>query len=272
MLGGAERILAGLSTAFIGRNLVYLPETGSTNDEARRLAEAGAPEGTLVLAEHQTAGRGRLGRRWEAPAGSSLLLSLIFRPDLAPNQVQRLTMACGLAVTDAVERQTGLAAGLKWPNDIVVGGAKAGGMLTEVGLRGSRLEYVVVGIGLNVNLDPQHLPPGLLMPATSLSHALGQPVDRLALLWAFLSAVEMRYLALRAGCLPHTEWAQRLVTLGQLVTVSAPGMCVEGVAEGVNADGALLVRRDDGRLETVLAGDVTLRGKDNLPWLDIYPI
>lgn len=259
MPGGVEQVLAGLGTAFVGRPLIYLAEAGSTNDEARRLAEAGAPEGTLVLAEHQTAGRGRLGRRWEAPPGSSLLLSLLFRPDLVPAQVQRLTMICGLALVEAIAGQTGLAVGLKWPNDLVVGGAKVGGMLTEIGLSGGRLEYVVVGIGLNVNLDPGQLPPGLLMPATSLSHALGRPVDRLALLGAFLQAVEVRYQALRAGHSPHGEWAQHLVTLGQPVTVSGTGLFLQGVAEGVNADGALLVRRDDGRLETVLAGDVTLR-------------
>ena len=254
-----EMIQAGLETSFVGRKVVYLSETGSTNDEARRLARAGAPQGTLVLADYQTAGRGRLGRRWEAPAGSSLLLSLLFRPDLAPHQAGRLTMLCGLAVADAIEEQTGLAVGLKWPNDILLGGAKAGGILTEIEVSGSWLEYGVVGIGLNVNLDPRQLPDGLLMPATSLSHALGRPVDRLALLWALLKAVERRYLALQSGHSPHAEWAQRLVTLHQPVIVSAAGLSLEGIATGVDADGALLVRLDDGHLERVVAGDVTLR-------------
>ena len=132
----AKAIVEGLDTQFVGRNPVYLPTVGSTNDEARRLAQAGAPEGTLVIADCQTAGRGRLDRRWEAPPGSSLLLSLLFRPPLAPHQVQQLTMVCGLAVVDAIEAATGLRAGLKWPNDVLIGEAKAGGILTEIVLAG----------------------------------------------------------------------------------------------------------------------------------------
>jgi BirA family biotin operon repressor/biotin-[acetyl-CoA-carboxylase] ligase len=253
----AEGIRAGLDTASFGRNLLYLPETRSTNDEARRLAKGGAPEGTLVIADYQTAGRGRLDRRWDAPPGSSLLMSLLFRPALAPHQVQRLTMICSLAVADAVESETRLRVGLKWPNDVVVGGAKVGGILTETGLIGSQVDYAVVGIGLNVDLEPSRLPRLLLMPATSLSHLLGRRVARLPLLWGFLRALEGRYLALKTGHSPHAEWATRLVTLGETVTVDVAGTGVQGVAEGVDPDGALLVRLADGRLETVVAGDVT---------------
>jgi BirA family biotin operon repressor/biotin-[acetyl-CoA-carboxylase] ligase len=255
----AQDIRAGLETGFVGQNVVYLPETGSTNDEARRLAEAGAPEGTLVITDHQTAGRGRLNRRWEAPPGCCLLMSLLFRPELAAYQIPRLTMVCGLALAEAIESETRLAVGLKWPNDVLIEGAKVAGMLTEVGWSGSRLDYVVVGMGLNANLDPERLPGDLLMPATSLSRALGRPVGRLPLLHSFLRAVERRYLALKGGHSPHVEWAGRLVTLGKPVTVSGAGAVLSGVAEGVTADGALLIKLPDGSLETVLAGDVTLR-------------
>jgi BirA family biotin operon repressor/biotin-[acetyl-CoA-carboxylase] ligase len=257
----AEGIRRRLDTAFLGQSLVYLPETGSTNDEARRLAQNGAPEGTLVLTEHQTSGRGRLERRWEAPPSSSLLMSLVFRPPLAPHEVQRLTMVCGLAVVDAVESEAGLHVGLKWPNDVVVGSAKVAGILTEIGSTGNKVDYVVVGLGLNVNLDPAWLPEGLLGPATSLSRELERPVARLPLLWALLQAMETRYMALRAGHSPHAEWAKRLVTLGQQVTIKMTGAVLEGVAEGVNADGALLVRLDNGCLETIVAGDVMLRSR-----------
>ncbi len=257
----AEGIRRGLHTAFLGQDLVYLPETGSTNDEARRLAQNGAPEGTLVLTDHQMSGRGRLDRRWEAPPGSSLLMSIVFRPPLAPHEVQRLTMVCGLAVVDAIESETGLQAGLKWPNDVVVGQAKVAGILTEIGLQGRNVDFVVVGLGLNVNLNPARLPSGLLVPATSLSHELERPVARLPLLLALLQAMETRYTALKAGRSPHLEWAGRLVTVGRAVTVSTTGDSLEGVAEGVNENGALLVRLDNGRLETVMAGDVTLRSR-----------
>ena len=126
----SQSIREGLRTTFVGHHLVYLPEVESTNEVARRLGQEGAPEGTLVVADYQSSGRGRLGRRWQAPPGSSLLLSLLFRPPLAPGQMQRLTMACGLAVADAIRALTCLEVGLKWPNDVVVGGQKAGGIMT----------------------------------------------------------------------------------------------------------------------------------------------
>ena len=251
--------LDGLQTEFVGRNFVYRPAIGSTNDEARRLARAGAPEGTLVVTDYQTSGRGRLDRRWEAPPGSSLLMSLVFRPNLAAHQVQRLTMICGLAAVDAIEAETRLQVGLKWPNDLVVGGAKLGGILTEIELDGSRVDHVVVGMGLNVNLDPVQLPKDLLVAATSLSQVLGREVPRLPLLRELLRTIEVRYKALQAGQLPQAEWAARLVNLGQPVSVSAMDSRLAGMAEGVNEDGALLVRLPDGRLETVLVGDVTLQ-------------
>ena len=252
-------IRRGLSTGFVGQKVIYRSQIGSTNDEARRLAMEGAPEGTLVITEFQSAGRGRMDRDWIAPPGSSLLISILFRPAIAAHQVQRLTMSCGLAVVSAIEEQTGLRADLKWPNDLVISGAKAGGILTEIGLEGTGVDYAVVGIGLNVNLDPNHLPDKLAMPATSLSHELGTKVDRLPLLRTLLQTVEERYLALHEGRSPHREWAARLVTLGKPVTVTATGSVLEGTAEGVDADGALLVRLADGRLERVLAGDVTIR-------------
>ncbi|MBN1136311.1 MAG: biotin--[acetyl-CoA-carboxylase] ligase [Anaerolineae bacterium] len=256
----AEGILAGLKTRLVAQNLIYLPVVDSTMDEARRLAEQGAPDGTLVLTDYQTAGRGRLDRRWQAPPTSSLLLSFIFRPAIAPHQVQQLTMLCGLAVAESVEAQTSLPVGLKWPNDLETGGAKVGGILTEIELSGVRVSYAIVGIGLNVNLDPQQLNEPVLARATSLSTELGRPVARLPLLWAVLRAVEARYLVLGAGAPRlHAEWAKRLVTLGRMVTVSTGDATWEGVAEGVDADGALLVRRIDGSLERIIAGDVTVR-------------
>jgi BirA family biotin operon repressor/biotin-[acetyl-CoA-carboxylase] ligase len=257
----ARSIEAGLDTKTMGRNLLYLAETRSTNDEARKLADAGVAEGTLVITDYQSAGRGRLERRWEAPPGSSLLTSLIFRPALAPGQLQRLTMICGLAVLDAIEVETGLRAGLKWPNDVVIGDAKVGGILTESGFRGERVEYVVVGVGLNVNLEPDKLGEGLLMPATSLAAAVGRKVARLPLLWAFLHAVEERYERLGCGDSPQQAWAERLVTVGRRVRVSAAGAVLQGIAEGVDGDGALLVRLANGEVQRVVAGDVTLRAE-----------
>ncbi len=257
-----ERIRAALGMAWAGRHVVYCPAVDSTNDEAKRMAEAGAPEGTLVVADYQEAGRGRLGRRWWSPPGSSLLLSLVFRPTfLAPHQAQRLTMICSLAVCDAVTDVTGLAAAIKWPNDVLIGGRKVGGLLAELGIAGSQLDHVVVGMGINVNLNFEDGDvPVLAVPATSLKAALGQEVSRLGVLAALLRRVEARYERLRAGALPHDEWQSRLVTLGQPVQVTMPDRVLVGLVTGVDADGALLVQRADGEVERVLAGDVTLRG------------
>jgi len=255
----AERIEYGLDTSLIGRNLLYLAETGSTNVEASRLARSGAPEGTLVVADHQSTGRGRLARRWLAPPGTSLLLSLVFRPGFGASQAQRLTMICGLAAAAAVESETGLVLDIKWPNDLLCSEAKVGGILTDLVLIGEQIDFAVVGLGMNVNLEPSQLGKSLLMPATSLSHELGRSVPRLPLLWAYLREVEARYLALRTGHSPVAEWADRLVTLRQQVKVSGLNRALEGQAEGVDSEGALLVRTADGDLHRVVAGDVTLR-------------
>lgn len=256
----AGEIEGVLTTTVIGRNLVYLREVTSTNDVARTLASEGAADGTVVIADYQAQGRGRLGRQWVAPPGSSLLLSVILRLPLAPEQAQRLTMVCGLALLDAVRQTTGLELGLKWPNDVVAGEKKVAGILTELELRpGSpcRVDYAIVGLGLNVTLAAGDLPAELLIPATSLSDLAGERVRRLPLLVALLAAIEARYLQLRAGRSPHDEWSRRLATMHRRVVVSGGVQAIEGVAEGVDHDGALLVRLDDGSLERIVAGDVT---------------
>jgi len=257
-----EGISAALETAWVGQQMLFFPSVGSTNDEAMRLAEAGAPEGTLVIADFQTAGRGRLDRQWWSPPGSSLLLSLVFRPSfLAPHQAQRLTMVCSLAVCDAVEQVTNLMPVLKWPNDVLIDGRKICGLLSELGVVNACLDYVVVGLGINVNVDFGHGDmPESMTSATSLEAAVGHEVSRLSVLAALLRCVEVRYERLRAGVLPRDEWQSRLDTLGREVRVTMPGQTLNGLATGVDADGALLMQLADGRTVRVLAGDVTLRG------------
>lgn len=237
---------------------MYYSSIGSTNDLLKELAAQGAPEGTLVIADEQTAGKGRLDRKWLAPPGTSLLLSLLFRPNLAPNQAQRLTMICSLAIADAIEGLTGLPVDLKWPNDILIWGKKAGGILTELGTTGAYLDYVVVGMGLNVNLAVSTLPE-LRDMATSLSEELGREVSRLELLWRILGQIETRYNSLSRGESPHEDWAARLINLGRQVQVTTPRGVLVGWAEGVDADGALILRTPDGQRKRILAGDVTLR-------------
>ena len=271
-----ECVQALLTTTTFGRRLVYRSRIGSTNDLAKELAAAGAPEGTVVIADEQTAGRGRLGRRWLAPPGSALLCSILFRPALPLRSAPQLTMVCSLAAADASASIADLDVALKWPNDLVVASGEDGGgpewrklagLLTETGVMGERLDFVVVGLGLNVNLAAEVLPeiaPG----ATSLLAETGRSVDREALLAALLARVEGRYADLQAGRSPHVEWATRLATLGRHVRATTAGGPVEGVAEAVDADGALLLRATDGILHRLVAGDVTLAsgaGRSTLP-------
>ena len=267
MSGG--RIKETLRPGTLWRKVVYLPITGSTNDVAKGLAAQGAPEGTVVMADEQTAGRGRMKRRWLAPPGACLLCSILFRPTLPPTQAQRLTMLCSLAAADAIKKVAGLWVALKWPNDLIVKSQipnpksqnwhKLAGVLTETGILGERLEFVVVGIGINVNVEPETLPT-LALDATSILAETGRRVDRVALLVALLAGVEQRYEALRAGASPHQEWAARLATLGRPVQATTAEGVLTGVAESVDGDGALLLRTPDGGLHRLLAGDVTLTG------------
>ncbi len=254
---GGEKIAAQLPTEIFGKNTVYFKQITSTNDYLKKILTDDTPEGTLILAEEQTAGRGRFDRTWIAPPRSSLLTSLLFRPDfLPPQHAQLLTMVCALAVADAIAEQTGITVNLKWPNDVVFDGKKLAGILTELGIVGERLDWVIVGMGLNVNIDFSALAPALAETATSLQLIAGRAVPRGGLLPAYLIQVEKRYQALRRGESPFTEWRARLETLGQSVQVNTPQGTLTGIAEDVSTGGALLLRLEDGRLEEILAGDV----------------
>jgi BirA family biotin operon repressor/biotin-[acetyl-CoA-carboxylase] ligase len=280
----AEAIAAALTTRRLGRPVLYFPRTGSTNDVAHERAAAGAAEGLLVIADEQTAGRGRLDRRWWAPPGSSLLMSLLLRPALPPDQAGQLTMCLGLAAVEAIEAVTGLRPALKWPNDLLLDERKLGGMLTDLRLEGERLQHAVLGLGVNVNVvfdEGRHLHPpavaaGAVTPADqddsslvirppselantaiSLSMALGHPVDRLALLAALLACCEGWYERVLAGESPHAAWAARLDTVGRRVTVTTATGGVAGIAVGVTPEGALLVRGDDAVEHVIWSGDVT---------------
>lgn len=253
-----ESLVNELGTAVVGAQMHYYPEVGSTMDEARKLARSGAPEGSVVVAEAQTAGRGRLGRHWESPPGGSLLLTVQLKPPM--ELAGRLTMIACLAVAEAIEDTTGLDPKVKWPNDTLIDGKKVCGILVENETRGGALAFSLVGIGVNVNFDPAEL-RSVLYPATSLSAELGHPVSRMVLLRSLLRHLDRLYGALRAGRPVHLAWEQRLDTLGRRVRVNLGTVVEEGLAQGVDEDGNLVLRRDDGSLTAILAGDVTLHGE-----------
>jgi BirA family transcriptional regulator, biotin operon repressor / biotin---[acetyl-CoA-carboxylase] ligase len=264
-----DRIRRDLETDIVGRAIEHYPQVASTNDIARERARTGHPEGLLVLADEQIAGRGRMGRGWAAPPGSSLLMSLLLRPDwLPPANAFALTMLASVALCEAVEATVPTQAALKWPNDLLLptrapggpGLRKAAGILSELDLAGDQIGWVVIGIGVNVNWAPQGVVDGrdLAESATSVGAAAGGPADRLALLRALLARLDSGYTALRRGehdALFH-RWRARLAMLGQSVAVRLPTGELHGIAAGVEPSGALLVRDTDGVLHTVLAGDI----------------
>jgi BirA family biotin operon repressor/biotin-[acetyl-CoA-carboxylase] ligase len=224
-------------------------------DVAKREAQRGAIEGTVVIAEEQTAGRGRIKRPWLSPKGS-IALSLILYPQLA--YLPSLIMVASLAVVHCIEKVTGLRAQIKWPNDVLVNGKKVCGILIESDVRGNTVDYAIIGIGINVNLRLADFPE-ISPTATSLSHELGREVSRLDIIRSLLAEAERLYLTLPSGSSVYQEWRDNLVTLGKKVQISSGESIYKGVAESVASDGSLLLRQFNGSLTKIVAGDVTLR-------------
>ncbi len=252
----AQTLLHGLVGLRFAHPIYLYQQIGSTNDEAKVLAEAGAPEGLLIVAEQQTAGRGRAGRTWQTPAGTQVAFSLVLRPDLPARLATRVVMLAGLAACEAVEQITGLRADLKWPNDVLLGGRKVAGILVESAFRDDRLAYAVLGLGLNVSWAPA--PEEADFAATSLEAEARRAVDRLKLLRALLAALEVRYPALADPALV-ADWQARLTLLHTPIVVQADDRQVAGRATGVTPEGALIVQANDGETHQFLAGDVKLR-------------
>ena len=252
----AQAILCGLQTAWAGREIVYYPETDSTNRRARMLAGEGAPHGTLVIADSQSAGRGRRGRGWISPAGDGIFMSLLIRPDIHPSKVAKLSLLTALAVAEAIAKETGLDARIKWPNDIVISGRKVCGMLLEMTADEHTVHDVVAGIGINVHqaaFDEE-----IAHTASSLDLLAGRRHDRAALVRAFLcafeSAMEMDETAMMAA------YAARSATIDQRVQVISLTGTFTGTAVGVTESGSLLVEDETGEVREVLAADVSVRG------------
>jgi len=251
----AEAVQQRLTTEFVGRHFLYYPTVTTTMDVARKAAKEGATEGTVVVAEEQTTGRARLGRTWIKPQGV-VAVSIILHPEMS--QLLRLTMVAALATSHCIEKATGLKTTIKWPNDVLVNSKKISGILTESALRGQSVDWAVIGIGININFEPKAYPE-IADIATSLSVELGKEVSQLNVLVHLLREIESYYLALRRGEPVHEEWRSKLETLGKLVQVKTGTEVEKGYAESVDNDGALLLRRLDGNLIRIVAGEVTLR-------------
>ncbi len=230
----------------------------STQDIAKEKARDGAPEGTVVVADVQESGRGRLARHWFSPPGG-LWFSVLLRPELSIERVQGIVLLSAVSMVEAIKKKTGLDAGIKWPNDILIGWKKVAGVLLETHIEGGRTAFVMLGAGVNVNNDVRDLPAGLLMPATSLKEEAGDRVDAGGILEAFLDYFAGSYDKLRMDFSAILDdWRRCSVTLERRVKVTQMNDTVSGTAVDIDDTGALLVRLDDGRVYTVHAGDLTI--------------
>lgn len=256
-----EEVQAGLTTTVYGRKAHYLPAVASTNDEAKRLGALGWPEGTLVVAEYQSAGRGRLGRRWSSPPGG-LWFSLIVKPCLALSDLGPLTIVAAVALQRAVRDQTGLETKIKWPNDLVVDGRKLAGILAEASGELGRADLVVIGLGLNVNQEAADFPPEIRPRAVSLRMLAGGTVARVPIVRAFLGHFETLFFQGKQDRYRQAlaEASVNSATLGRRVSVATGAGTVEGRALRLDPDGALVIETETG-LVRVLSGEAEEAGR-----------
>jgi len=255
-----QEIQKGLSTAYLGKKIFYFPALESTNRFAKEKAlnrGKGVSEGTLVIAEQQSAGRGRLGRKWFSPAGG-IWLSLILYPELSPSYLPRITLMTAVAAVKAINKCTPIKALIKWPNDILVQEKKVGGILTEMSVELDIINWVIVGIGLNINIDYLAFPEDLREKTTSLKELLGRKVPRVKLVQVFLQEFEEYYEKLKRREFSSIleEWKAYSCTLGKRVAIDIGEGTLRGIAAGINQEGALILKKEDGKLAEVISGTI----------------
>ena len=247
-------------TKVIGRDIRVFQETTSTNDVIEKLARDRVKEGVVVFAESQTSGRGRLGRKWMSPARRGLWFSVLLRPDLRPQEATQLTVASATALRRAIESHTGLKADIKWPNDNLIDRRKVAGILTELSAELDRVKHLILGIGVNVNLNPGDFPPELRKIATSLKSESGKAVSRPELAVTIIRELDQDYARICSGQFSAVadEWEHHCTTIGHDVVIRAGEREIRGRAESLGEDGALLLRTDHGHLERIVGGDLTV--------------
>jgi len=252
-------VLNGLKTDLIGRKIIHYARTTSSNDEAEKLARTGEREGVVIIAEEQTSGKGRVGRVWHSPKGKGIYLSVVLRPQLPPARVSFLTLCSAISAAEAIHRSAGLRAFVKWPNDVLVSGKKACGILTELATESDRINYAIVGVGINVNQEASDLAD--LKMATSLKIEKGKEVSRLELTRAFLESLDSNYALILHEHYGEIidRWLQVSATIGKrILAESLSGEKWEGVATGLDEDGCLLLRLDNGMTRRITGGDVSI--------------
>ena len=257
----ADDLLSRLGkTNVVGRDIRVFQETTSTNDVIEKFARDNVKEGVVVFAESQTKGRGRLGRTWVSPARKGLWFSVLLRPKLRPQETTQLTVAAATALFRAILEVTGITAEIKWPNDILIRGKKVAGILTELNAELDRVKYVIIGIGVDVNLSAGDLPADVRKLATSLKIESAKTCDRAELAVQILRELDKNYQRICSGQFESVanEWEKHCSTLGSRVTVQIGEREIPGHAESLDDDGALLLRTEHGHLERIIGGDVAL--------------
>lgn len=256
-----QEILSRLQTRWLGHNICYRDSIDSTNTLAKGLANEGCPNGLVVVAEEQGAGKGRLSRGWISPYAKGIWFSVVLKPPFLPQEASKCTLLAAVAVVKAVNKIAGVHAAIKWPNDILLMGRKLVGILTEMNAEFGHINYVVIGTGINTNATPDDYPEDVKDIAASVADAATEQFTRVDLLCDILKNMEDLYeKALLDGFAPILEeWRKYSCTLGQEVKVMAPDCTYFGKAEDIDEDGLLIVRKVDGTLEKVMAGDVSIR-------------
>ena len=254
-------IISRLHSGWMGRNCIFLETVDSTNNYLKRAAEDGAVNGTLAVAEEQTGGKGRRGRSWETPKGTNIAMTILLRPEIRPEHASRLTLLMAMAVVRGIQKETGLQAGIKWPNDVVVDGHKVCGILTEMNTEVDYINYVVIGTGINVNQT--EFPEEIREIAGSLKLSAGHPVARAGLIASIMEELEDLYeVFLKTEDLSalKDEYNRNCVTCGHEIRVLEPGHEYTGMTDGINDLGELVVKKADGETVCVYAGEVSVRG------------
>jgi BirA family biotin operon repressor/biotin-[acetyl-CoA-carboxylase] ligase len=249
-----------LGDSLFSTNIVFHETLASTNALAKELALAGAPEGTIVLAEEQTAGRGRMKRQWRSPGYSNILVTVLLRPTLPKNRVFMLTMIMALATIKGVKQVCDLESMIKWPNDLYIEYKKLGGILTEFSIKKNRLEYVIIGLGLNVNWNPSKQ-EGLLYPTTSIQVETGLQVSRTDLLFEILKSLEHYYQEVLANRIEnlYKQWNDHSLVIDKIVTVESPDESFQGKVLRIDHQGGLVIVDNQGKEQTILSGDVSIK-------------
>lgn len=255
-----DEVIHELGDSIFTRNMVFHKSLASTNTLARELAANGAPEGTIVLTEEQTSGRGRMGRRWLSPGYVNLLVSILLRPHLRQDQIFILTMILALAAIESIKEISGLRAMIKWPNDLYVDRKKLAGILTEFSQRENKIEYVILGIGINVNWNPDEQKE-LINPATSILKETGIMISRNVLLSRILKTLEKHYQQVLSGRIDdyYRRWNELSVVLGKEVEIESGKERFRGKAIRITKKGALVIKDNLGNEQDIFSGDVSLK-------------